>query len=69
MGKTVGLFALGNPTIRKAILGFGYKGGMRLKKGSPEAKAYMARLRAMRKRRGNGYSGGAMKGVSQAQMR
>lgn len=42
--------------------GSGYRGGRRarLRKGSPEAKAYMARLRAMRgkkKRSGRGYGG------------
>ena len=45
--------------------GRGYRGGRRarLKKGSPEAKAYMARLRAMRgkkKKSGRGYRGGML---------
>lgn len=59
VGSKVGLFALGNPTIRRMVLGFGLAGGRRARfaKGSPEAKAFMARLRAMR-RRGKGYSGG-----------
>ena len=44
------------------LRGRGYRGGRRarLKKGSPEAKAYMARLRAMRgkkKKSGRGYGG------------
>ena len=33
-------------------MGYGYKGGARFKKGSPQAKAYMARLRAMRRKKG-----------------
>lgn len=59
VGQSVGLFALGNPTLRKMILGFGYAGGRRARfvKGSPEAKEFMRKLRAMR-RRGRGYSGG-----------
>ena len=45
--------------------GSGYRGGRRarLRKGSPEAKAYMARLRALRglkKRSGRGYRGGML---------
>lgn len=45
--------------------GSGYRGGRRarLRKGSPEAKAYMARLRAMRgkkKRSGRGFRGGML---------
>ena len=49
--------------------GSGYRGGRRarLRKGSPEAKAYMARLRAMRgkkKKSGHGYRGGMFRGVS-----
>ena len=32
------------------MMGLGY-GGARFKKGSPEAKAFMARLRAMRRRK------------------
>ena len=45
--------------------GSGYRGGRRarLRKGSPEAKAYMARLRALRglkKRSGHGYRGGML---------
>lgn len=48
--------------------GRGYRGGRRarLRKGSPEAKAYMARLRAMRgkkKKSGRGYRGGMFRGV------
>ena len=44
--------------------GYGY-GGARFKKGSPEAKAYMARLRAMRRGR---RKGGMFKGVTHAQL-
>ena len=48
----------------KSKLGFGYGAGKgRLRKGSPEAKAYMARLRAMRGRR-RGKKGGMFKGVN-----
>ena len=53
--------------------GNGYGGGMRgrLRKGSPEAKAYMARLRAMRRgKRGKGIIGlGFPKGVSPGQLK
>lgn len=51
--------------------GNGYGGGGRLRKGSPEAKAYMARLRAMRRgKRGKGIIGlGFPKGVSPEQLK
>ena len=52
------------PATALKMLGLGYGGGRRFRKGSPEAKAFMARLRAMRRRktgrgiRALGYGGG-----------
>lgn len=66
VGKFVGdkLHAHYNPSTWQKIKGFftgnGYAGGRRgrLRKGSPEAKAYMAMLRARKRRKGMGYAGG-----------
>ena len=46
------------------MFGYGY-GGARFRKGSPEAKAFMARLRAMRRGR---RKGGMFKGVTHSQL-
>ena len=66
MNKTPKEDIMGNST------GWGYGGGRgRFRKGSPEAKAYMARLRAMRKsKRGSGIRGlGFPKGVKPRELR
>ena len=62
--------ALKLPAATLRYLGHGYKGGAKFKKGSPEAKAFMARLRAMRKKKKGGMFGlGFPKGVSPEQLR